>query len=79
MKLSPHPLGLGGPVGGRCKQVATTITNYCHTDLLPCVATITCVTTSTITAGAPTIRPEQGTYYHHGHAESRLSNNVPSH
>ena len=79
VNLSPTPLGFGGPIGGRRKQVATTITNYCHADLLSGVVTIIQHEKSTITADAPTIRPELGAYYHHDHTESGLSNNVPSH
>jgi len=51
MKLSPHPLGLGGPVGGRYKQEATTINNYGYGDLLSGVATINQPETSAITPG----------------------------
>jgi hypothetical protein len=79
MSSPPPPPGLGGPVGGRCKQVATTITNYCHADLLSGVATVIQPATSTITADAPTIRPKLSAYYQHDHPGSWLANDVPSH
>ena len=79
MNLSPHPPGLGGPVGGGSKCVEATISHYCQANLLSGVATITQPETSTITSGSPTIRPKLGAYYHHDHAGSGLKYNVPNH
>jgi hypothetical protein len=80
MKLSPHPHGLGGPVGGRNKCVVATITNYCHADLLSSVTTITQPEMPTITAGAPTIMGNSvRDYYHHNHAGGGIKNDAPVH
>ena len=67
MSYPPPPPKLGGHMGGRCKQVATTITNYCHADLLSSGATITPTVRPTITADLATItRHSFRIYYHRG-------------
>ena len=52
----PLPLALGGPVGGRCKQVAATISHYYPAHLLSDVTTIIRTKRATITSSEPTIR-----------------------
>ena len=78
MELSPHPTSLGGPAGGG--------SSYYHhllpplpAELLSSVTTITQPEMPTITAGAPTIRPKLGAYYHHDLAGGGLTNDVPGH
>ena len=61
VKIPPHPQGLGGPVGGRCKCVGATITCYRNASLLSSVATINCTTRSTITAHTSTINSAETT------------------